>query len=156
MAIYNKRMGLVCAGLAVYNVLVAAITQAQDVSFEDAQNFGAGIGPVSVAVGDFNGDGRLDLAVANVNSDNLSVLLGNGDGTFPAARDFAAGRFPGFVTVGDFDGDGVEDLAVANGGSDEVSVFLSNGDGSFQEARNFAAGNRPESIAVGTSMATAV
>src|ERR1700687_1415547 len=89
MAIQNRRMGLVCAGLAVCNVLVAAVTQAQDISFEDAQNFGAGINPISVAVGDFNGDGVQDLAVANLNSDNVSVLLGNGDGSFQVARDFA-------------------------------------------------------------------
>jgi hypothetical protein len=55
-----------------------------------------------VAVGDFNGDGRRDLAVANEGSNNVSVLLGNGDGTFQAARNFAAGSSPDSVAVGDF------------------------------------------------------
>ena len=54
-------------------------------------SFDAGTVPESVAVGDFNGDGTLDLAVANYRSANVSVLLGNGDGTFQAARNYAAG-----------------------------------------------------------------
>jgi hypothetical protein len=77
-----------------------------------------------VAVGDFNGDGVLDLAVANVFS-NVSVLLGNGDGTFQAAQNFGAGGGPFSVAVGDFNGDGVLDLAVANRGSN-VSVLINN------------------------------
>jgi hypothetical protein len=78
----------------------------------------------SLAVGDFNGDGLPDLAVANQNSSNVSVLLGMGDGSFQAAVSFAAGRFPSSLAVCDFNGDGVLDLAVTNGpsppGSDDV------------------------------------
>ena len=77
-------------------------------------NYGAGTGPESVAVGDFNGDGKADLAVANWDSDNVSVLLGNGNGTFQAAVNYAAGTDPSSVAVGDFNGDGKADLAVAN------------------------------------------
>ncbi len=80
MATPNRRTALVCAGLVVCNVLVAAAAQAQDVSFEAAQNFAAGTGPQSVAVGDFNGDGLQDLAVANPGGPpfvpgNVSVLI---------------------------------------------------------------------------------
>ena len=57
-------------------------------------NYGAGHEPVSVAVGDFNGDGKLDLAVANYESNNVSMLLGNGDGTFQAAVNYGAGTEP--------------------------------------------------------------
>jgi hypothetical protein len=110
-------------------------------------SYDAGGGPQAVAVADFNGDGLPDLAVANRSSNNVSVLLGNGDGTFQAARNFAAGTNPTAVAVGDFNGDGILDLAVAN--LDGVSVLLGNGDGSFQPARNFAAGRYPESVAVG-------
>jgi len=74
-------MALVCARLAVCNVLVGATAQAQGVSFEAAVNFAVGSSPFSIAVGDFNGDGVQDLAVANELSDNVSVLLGNGDGS---------------------------------------------------------------------------
>ena len=70
--------------------------------------------PVSVAVGDFNGDGKQDLAVANDSSDNVSILLGDGTGNFSAATNFGTGDCPYSVAVGDFNGDGKQDLAVAN------------------------------------------
>jgi hypothetical protein len=79
-----------------------------------------------VGVGDFNGDGALDLAVANANSFNVSVLLGNGDGSFQAERSFGAGYFPFSVAVGDFNGDGALDLVLANMFSDDVSVLINN------------------------------
>jgi hypothetical protein len=68
--------------------------------------------PVSVAVGDFNGDGKLDMVTANHNSGTVSVLLGNGDGSFASATDYAIPNSPLFVAVGDFNGDGKLDLAV--------------------------------------------
>src|SRR5262249_11018670 len=124
-----------------------------DGTFQAAVNFGAGVGPRSVAVGDFNGDGVQDLAVANSGfvSTNVSVLLGNGDGMFQAAVNFGVGNFPVSVAVGDFNGDGVQDLAVVNGGVgyNGVSVLLGNGDGTFQAAVNFGAGVTPVSVAVG-------
>jgi hypothetical protein len=74
------------------------------------------------------------------NFSNVTVVLGNGDGTFQDARNFNTGSYPSFVAVGDFNGDGRLDLAVANSGSDTVSVLLGNGDGTFQAARNFGGG----------------
>src|SRR5436190_1465540 len=117
--------------------------------------FDAGVGPVSVAVGDFNGDGHLDLAVDNGYGDDVSVLLGNADGTFQTAHNFPAGTEPRSMAVGDFDGDGHLDLAVTNyvpsfsGNNSTVNVLLGNGDGSFQAARAFPAGKSPSSVAVG-------
>ena len=64
--------------------------------------------------GDFNGDGRTDLAVANNGSNYVSVLLGNGDGTFQNQVRYAAGTNPSSIVAGDFNGDGRTDLAVAN------------------------------------------
>ncbi|WP_375443160.1 DUF4114 domain-containing protein, partial [uncultured Nostoc sp.] len=75
-------------------------------------------------VGDFNGDGKLDLAAANLNSNNVSVLLGNGTGGFGTATNFSVGTAPRSVTVGDFNGDGKLDLAAANLTSNNVSVLL--------------------------------
>ncbi len=70
----------------------------------------------------------LDLAVANSSSHDISVLLGNGDGTFQAARRFGGGTSPTpfSVAVGDFNGDGAFDLAVANRYLNEVSVLINN------------------------------
>ncbi len=65
----------------VFVVLAALVTFAQSpppVSFLAARSYAAGLNPESVAVGDFNGDGKPDLVVANENGDNVSVLLGNG------------------------------------------------------------------------------
>src|SRR3989440_597917 len=111
---------------------------AQTVSFIARRDLAAGRSPDSVAVGDFNGDGKLDLAVANRGSNDVSVLVGNGDGTFQAALTFAAGSGPSSVAAGDFNGDGKLDLAVASRGSSLVSVLLGNGDGTFQAALTFA------------------
>src|SRR6516162_6879564 len=123
MPISNKRSVLVWAGLAVSHLLFAAAAQPQGVSFTTRLDFGAGTTPVSVTVGDFNGDGALDLAVANENSNDVSVLLGNGDGSFQPAQSFGVGIAPDSVAVGDFDGDGALDLAVANLLADTVSVL---------------------------------
>ena len=83
---------------------------------------------------DVDGDGTQDLVTANTNSDDVSVLLGNGDGTFQAAQAFGAGDTPQSVAVSDVDGDGTQDLVTANGASNDVSVLLGNGDGTFQTA----------------------
>jgi len=97
-------------------------------SFAGASNYAAGTTPGSVAVGDFNADGQPDLAVANsfngVGGNNVSILLGNLNGTFQAAVNYAAGSGPISVAVGDFNADGQPDMAVANVNSDNVSVFL--------------------------------
>src|SRR2546427_732465 len=124
-------------------------SQAQTVSFIARGDFAVGTNPKSVAVSDFNGDGRLDLAVTTYYSNAVSVLLGNGDGTFQPARSFGAGSSPVYVAVGDVNGDGRPDLAVANASGNTVSVLLGNGDGTFQPAQSFAAGSGGFFVAVG-------
>jgi basic membrane lipoprotein Med (substrate-binding protein (PBP1-ABC) superfamily) len=63
-------------------------------TFGANKDYDVGTKPVAVAVGDFNNDGKTDIAVANQISNNVSVLLGNGDGTFQAAIDYATGNGP--------------------------------------------------------------
>src|SRR5262249_41294923 len=100
-------------------------------SFGAVQSFAVGSGPRFVAVGDFNGDGKKDLAVANFGDNSASVLLGNGDGSFGPAVNSPVGMGPRCVAVGDFNGDGKADLVTANYGTDNVSVLLGGGGGSF-------------------------
>src|SRR5438034_215867 len=109
-------------------------------SFAAAHTFDAGVSPFWVAVGDFNGDDKFDLAVANFHSADVSVLLGNGDGTFPPAINSGLGGSP---VVADINGDGKLDLVT------EGSVRLGNGDGTFKPAVNFSTGASPISVAVG-------
>jgi hypothetical protein len=73
------------------NALTYTVTAGSGVGFVAAASPGTGHSPYSVAVGDFNGDAKADLAVANDNSDTVSILLGNGDGTFTAAARSARG-----------------------------------------------------------------
>jgi len=111
------------------------------VEFAAARNYPVGTNEKAIVVADFNNDGKLDIAVADSGSNNVSILLGNGDGTFQTTRNFDAGGVGGSsLAVADFNGDGKLDLAVgipANvqvpgcGGS-SVSVLLGNGDGTFQ------------------------
>lgn len=110
-----------------------------DGTFKPARNFAAGDQPTELVMGDFNGDGKLDLAVGNRVHNTVSVLLGNGDGSFSAPKTYAVGITPYSLAIGDFNLDGKLDLAVANNASHNVSILLGNGDGTFREAQNYLA-----------------
>ncbi|MFF3460660.1 FG-GAP repeat domain-containing protein [Streptomyces sp. NPDC002730] len=97
-----------------------------DGTFAAIIDFATGNRPVSLAAGDLDGDGNLDLVTANQDPDTVSVLPGNGDGTFAAKIDFATGSGPHSVAVSDLDGDGDLDLVTANAFADTVSVLLNN------------------------------
>jgi acetyl esterase/lipase len=120
-----------------------------ELSFLDPVDYGVGRSPRSVTVADFNGDRLRDVAVANSASNDVSVFLGNGDGSLRPVGTIAVGSTPSFLTTGDFNGDGLTDLAVANKDSNNVSILLGNGSGGFGLAGNFAVGVKPVSIAVG-------
>jgi hypothetical protein len=108
-----------------------------DGTFQAAVGYAAGSSPASIVVGDFNGDGKLDVAVLNYGPYGVSVLLGNGDGTLKAPA-FYAGDLPGTsLIVGDFNADGKLDLAVADLGLAGAGVYLGNGDGTFQPEVGF-------------------
>ena len=126
-----------------FSLTVTTPVTCNPVYFPTATNFTVGEYPRSVAVGDFNGDGQQDLAVANYNSDNVSILLGDGTGNFSAPTNFSVGTGPLSLAVGDFNGDGNQDLAVANRLSGNVSILLGDGTGNFSAPTNFAVGNYP-------------
>jgi len=104
-------------------------TGATTATFTPQVTFATGINPRSVSIGDFNGDGKPDLAVANVSSNNVSILLnttatGAATPTFAPQVTFATGMGANSVSIGDFNGDGKPDLATANYFSDTVSILL--------------------------------
>jgi len=130
----------------------AAFAQAPPpVSFVAKADFLVGQTPSGVAVTDLNSDGKPDVVVANGGSNNVTVLLGNGDGTLQPAVNYPVGANPSSVQIGDFNGDGKLDLIVANQASSTLSVLLGNGDGTFQAqmVTTLLTGQYPSAFAVG-------
>src|SRR5216117_3492486 len=128
--------------------LFGALSVCGSVAFAQRYMFGradftTGAGPQSVALGDFNGDGKQDLAVANQTDGTVSILLGKPDATFSAQVDVVVGASPVHVLTGDFNGDGRLDLAVVNHGSNSISALLANGDGTFQATVEYGTGAVP-------------
>lgn len=137
----RARTKLLGAGLVLLG-MCALGGRTDAVEFATAKSYTVGTGPIAIATGDFNGDGKADLAVANKGSGNVSILLGNGDGTFQSALNFDVGiTAPESIFVGDFNGDGKQDVVVFQSGNSSaltagaVSVLFGNGDGSFQPAK---------------------
>jgi hypothetical protein len=109
--------------------------------------------PNSIAVGDFNGDGKQDMAVASISGNSVSILLGNGNGTFtvnPAAMPTTPSLTrPDWVVTGDFNGDGNLDLAVGSYNSAGISIFLGNGNATFRFSSTAPSGDKALAIALG-------
>jgi hypothetical protein len=103
----------------------------------------------AIVAGDFNGDGKLDLAVTDSSGNAVLVLLGNGDGSFQSPITIPVGNGPVAIVAGDFNNDGKLDLAVANSGDNTVTLLLGDGDGTFLPASGspYAVGKSPSSIA---------
>jgi FG-GAP-like repeat len=121
---------------------VAVLLGNGDGTFQTAVTYGSGgQGASSVAVGDLNGDGKPDLAVANGGSPQVGVLLGNGDGTFQPVQTYPSGGFD--IAIADVNGDGKLDLLIVNcgpcgSGEGVAGVLLGNGDGTFEPVRTMS------------------
>ncbi len=118
------------------------------VNFGAPINFAAGLAPRDIVTGDFNGDGKLDLAVAASGEDSVKIFLGVGNGTFTPTFSVAVGDSPVAIVADHFDADGNLDLAVANYKSNNVTVLLGQGDGQFTQAPGspVAVGTGPTAI----------
>jgi hypothetical protein len=117
-------------------------------------HFPVGTAPGSVEIADLNGDGKLDIIVANEQSNNVTILLGDGKGEFTQAKGspFPAGHAPSDIAIGDFNRDGKLDLAFANHEEKHLTVLLGNGQGGFTPAPNspFAVEVKPHTHGVAT------
>ena len=108
-----------------------------------------GMSPISMVAADFNRDGKADLALANSGSNNVTIMLGVGNGTFNQVASPPTGSSPSSIAVGDFNGDGIPDLAVANRGDNTVTILQGKGDGTFTVEASPPTGNAPSALAVG-------
>ncbi len=114
-----------------------------------AYGVGSSGNPIGVGVGDVNGDGHMDVVVAEWSSSNVDVLLGEGDGTLGVATSLAVGSNPRDAVVADLDGGGRAEIVVANYSSSSVSVLRRKGDDSGYERQDLGVGSNPQGLAVG-------
>jgi hypothetical protein len=127
------------------------------VRFRSPVSYTGGRDPEALAIADLNGDGHPDVVTANSYGNDVSVFLGNGDGTLRNAHEFPAGTAPASVAIMDLNGDGRLDIATTNGGlaegeaeeingSNDISVMLGRGDGTFAKRVNYPAGDVPSGL----------
>ncbi len=127
-------------------LLLGPQVSAQGTMFDAHVTYGVGNSPQGVHPADLDGDGDVDLAVANGGTNYVSVLINNGDGTYQPAVSYQVGTNPYSVYAADLNGDNHKDLAVANHNSHNLSVLFNNGDGTFQPEVSYAVGTKPISV----------
>ena len=134
--------------LTLITLPIYAADRCETPGFQLGESLLTGTGPVAIAMGDFNRDGKPDLVAANSGSDSVSVFLAAGRGKFSNASNFTVGKSPRAVAVGDLNGDGRLDLAVANSQSDDISLLLGDGHGRFDLAGTLKVGKAPVALAI--------
>ena len=130
------------------NIVPLTVSAVAAGGFGAPSSYSTGIGPTASVFGDFNGDGKPDVAVTNYVSGNVSILLGNGDGTFQPAVSYPAGTQPDAIAAGDLNGDGIQDLVITNYGSANVTVLLGVGDGTFTAGTSLTTGANPAGVVI--------
>jgi hypothetical protein len=117
--------------------------------FRPARDYVVGGGPFDIAIGDLNRDGRLDIAVANADSDSITLLFNSGNGHFAAPIHLPVAGNPRGIALGDFNRDGRLDIAVTRFAAAELDVLFGVGNGTFPERRSYGAPVNPQGMAVG-------
>jgi uncharacterized protein (TIGR03437 family) len=139
------------AGLAPQPSGVAVLLGKGDGTFQNPVDYAAGTNPTAAAVGDLNGDGKPDLAVATTQASGagaVAIFLGNGDGTFQNPSFIASQSAAADIAIADLNGDGKPDIVIASCcGETEMSYLLGNGDGTFQPEVLFNGGPSPSFLA---------
>ncbi|CAF5142563.1 unnamed protein product, partial [Rotaria sp. Silwood1] len=107
--------------------------------------------PISIAVGDFNGDRVVDIAVANNGTKHVDMMLGNGKGKFAIQTSYEIDfdSSPLVMASGDFNNDKRSEIAVAYDGRDHVDIFVPYNHGPFENQIRYSAGSHPQSLAIG-------
>ena len=121
-----------------------------DGSFEPPVTYNTGSGTLTVVVGDFNGDGKADLATADVSASTVSVLFGNGDGSFQPRQSYRVSTISWTayaLVIGDFNGDNKQDLAVGKQDDKSVGVLINRGDGTFRDVVSYPIGSQIVAVA---------
>jgi hypothetical protein len=150
----DGKLDLVVASSSAGASLVRVQTGVGNGTFNAGSNYNLGVASatntniVRLATGDFNKDGKLDVATTVADSDLMTVMLGDGAGALAAGTTYATGTDPRHLAVGDMDNDGDPDIAVANHDSNNVSVFINDGTGAFAAKVDYATDTGPVSVSI--------
>ena len=146
--VFSRRIMGAIALLAAW----AALASSALAQFETRATFPVGkdVTPYSLVVGDFDGDGILDLAEVNyLPTGGVKILLANGDGTFRLGATYAVAVQPFYASAASLRGNGILDLVVGDSLSDDVYVMLGNGDGTFESPVPYPTSGRPVDVGTG-------
>jgi hypothetical protein len=132
-----------------FTLTVASGTLCNSAQLTNAADVSTGNGPASVAVGDFNNDGKQDLATGNISAASVSIRLGDGLGGFSGITNVSVGVLPFGIAIGDFNNDGNQDIAATNFNASMVAIRLGDGLGGFSGTTTVNVGTNPVSVAIG-------